>query len=325
MSSTVAGHVKLGAYEGASLLLVRTVTPFHIGVGRTIGVVDLPIVRDSLGFPVIPTSSLKGALRSQLSEALGEGFVKMLFGPDVGEEAYTGALAFTEGYLLAMPVRSLRGVWALATSPVLVYRFQRMLRMMRSLEDSDELRALEQLAGRLLEESSGMDINQAIVCRKGEEKLSVEIMNRKSIIVNEEFQYECKQDESLREFFEKVKTPEAWRAILLHDDRIRNVIERSIIRRARVRLKKDKTVEEGPWSEEDVPADTLFFNVILYSKPRNPQKSQEKLENAEDVKNSVLKALFTDYDHRRGYTILGGHETIGRGVVELIGLAGCSP
>ena len=327
MGSTMSGQVKLGVYERASLLLIRTVTPLHIGVGRTVGIVDLPIVRDSLGFPVIPTSGLKGALRSQLEGALGKDIIKVLFGPEAGEgeEAYAGALAFTEGYLLAIPARSLRGIWALVTSPALIRRFLRMLEIMQPLESSKELEDLERLARRLLEEGKDMKVDQAILCKEGDERLSIEIMkDRRSIVINEEFQFECKQSESLREFFEKIRVPEPWRAILIHDDRIRDVVERSIIRRARVRLKENKTVGEGPWSEEDVPADTLFFNILLYSRPRRPQKLEENLDNAENVRRRVVENIFTDHDQRRGYAIFGGHETIGRGIVELIGLVGCS-
>jgi CRISPR-associated protein Cmr4 len=317
VTSATTGQVKLGAYEGASLLLMRTLTPLHIGVGRVVGVVDLPIIRDALGFPLIPTSSLKGALRSQLSEALADDVLKVLFGPEPEEKAYAGALALTEGYLLAMPARSLRAIWAFVTSPVLIRRFLRMIQMMKCLEPSRELEGLKKLADGLLREGEKMKADKALVCKEGEEKLSIEIMGKRSIIINEEFQLECEQSEAVRAFFEAAKAPEVWRAVLLHDDRIRDVVERSILRRARVRLRQEKVVEEGPWSEEDVPADALFFNILLYSKPR---KSHEGLKDVKDVRGRVLEALFR---LRGGYVIFGGHETIGRGVVELIGLAGC--
>jgi CRISPR-associated protein Cmr4 len=315
MVSAVIGPVKLGAYERASLFLIRTVTPLHIGIGRVIGVVDLPIIRDALGFPVIPTSSLKGALRTQFSETPD---VKVLFGPEPGEEAYAGALAVTEGHLLAMPVRSLRGIWVLVTSPLLIRRFVRMLQMMQYLEPIGEF---EEFARGLLNESEGLEVDGALICKEGEEKFSFEIMGKRQILINEEFQFECKQSERVREFFEKIRVPEAWRVILLHDDRVKDVIERSILRRARIRLKKEKVVESGGlWSEEDLPTDTLFFNILLYSKSRSPENSK----NVEEVRRKVLKGLLTDYEHGRGYTIFGGHETIGRGIVEFIGLAGCS-
>jgi len=301
---------------------MKTLTPLHIGIGRVTGVVDLPIIRDVFGFPVIPTSSLKGALRSQLSDALTEEEIKVLFGPESGEEAYAGALAFTEGYLLAMPVRSLKGIWALVTSPVLIQRFLRMLQLMRSLEPSPELEKLAESCKKLLEDGKAVGADQAIVCKEGEEKLSIEIMGKKSLILNEEFQLECKQSDKIRSFFEGIKVPEVWRGVLLHDDRIKDVADRSILRRARVRLRKEnKTVEEGPWSEEDVPAEALFFNVLLYSEPR---KKQDKIINVEEVKSKILGQLLTVSEQKIGYAVFGGHETIGRGIVEITGLAGCS-
>ncbi|MBO3810275.1 MAG: hypothetical protein FGF50_11885, partial [Candidatus Brockarchaeota archaeon] len=108
---------------------------------------------------------------------------------------------------------------------------------------------------------------------------------------------------------------------LLHDDCAKEVVERSILRRARIRLKKEtKTVESGGlWSEEDIPADTLFFTIFLYSKSRKPK---EEL-NAESIRNVVLKRLFTSHEGKRGYGVFGGHETIGRGIVEFIGVTGC--
>lgn len=54
--------------------VVETATPLHIGLGRSQGVTgsDLPVLLDILDQPVIPGSSLKGALRTQV-EALIRG------------------------------------------------------------------------------------------------------------------------------------------------------------------------------------------------------------------------------------------------------------
>src|SRR5215510_4877083 len=54
--------------------VVETVTPLHIGLGRSQGVTgsDLPVLLDILDQPIIPGSSLKGALRTQV-EALIRG------------------------------------------------------------------------------------------------------------------------------------------------------------------------------------------------------------------------------------------------------------
>ncbi|MFS8854898.1 CRISPR-associated RAMP protein Csx7 [Synechococcus sp. H55.7] len=51
---------------------LTTVTALHIGVGRSTEPIgsDLPVLKDALGRPLIPGSSLKGALRSRLESFL---------------------------------------------------------------------------------------------------------------------------------------------------------------------------------------------------------------------------------------------------------------
>ena len=45
------------------LLTLYTRTPLHVGSGTSVDVVDLPIMRERItGFPVIPSTSLKGVL-----------------------------------------------------------------------------------------------------------------------------------------------------------------------------------------------------------------------------------------------------------------------
>ncbi|MEB3860131.1 MAG: RAMP superfamily CRISPR-associated protein, partial [Desulfurococcales archaeon] len=45
---------------------MSVLTPLHPGAGRSPGVVDLPIIRDSMNYPFIPGSELKGALKTLL-------------------------------------------------------------------------------------------------------------------------------------------------------------------------------------------------------------------------------------------------------------------
>lgn len=46
--------------------VVKVLTPLHIGAGQGLAHVDLPIVREvHTGFPFVPASGIKGALREQ--------------------------------------------------------------------------------------------------------------------------------------------------------------------------------------------------------------------------------------------------------------------
>ena len=47
------------------LIIGYAVTPLHPGAGRVPGVVDLPVQRDPMGYPMLYASSLKGALKAE--------------------------------------------------------------------------------------------------------------------------------------------------------------------------------------------------------------------------------------------------------------------
>jgi len=290
--------LKIGAYEKFSLILIKVLSPLHIGVGRVVGIVDLPIARNGLGLPVIPASSLKGALR----KCFDEENAKIIFGPGpVEKEQYAGAIAVLDGYLLAIPARSLRGVWILATSNLLLRRFERLTRIV----DAREL-----ISESLWKKMEQLKEGQILVSSK--KKLS--FGDPPTILLDEEFKLEPVECQELEKVASLLGFEDPWRLVVIHDDILRPLVERSILRRARIRLKpKTKTVETGAlWTEEELPIETLFITCFLYSKARTP--SQGKRLNADDIKKLVEDELF---NKRKGYVIFGGHETVGRGLVKM--------
>jgi CRISPR-associated protein Cmr4 len=108
------------------LLYIFTRTPLHVGAGSSIGAVDQPVQRERhTGFPIIPGSSVKGVLRDHLC-ALGQDVVNDLFGKgDEGEDFTAGKISFGEARLVAFPVRSAKGAFALATSLLTLQRLAR--------------------------------------------------------------------------------------------------------------------------------------------------------------------------------------------------------
>src|SRR5690606_22340524 len=73
VSSAATRVTMLDRFERRTVLHLRleATTAFRIGVGRShdATTTDLPVLRDAAGVPVIPGSSLKGVVRSQI-EAL---------------------------------------------------------------------------------------------------------------------------------------------------------------------------------------------------------------------------------------------------------------
>lgn len=108
----------------AAMLGLLAETPVHPGTGRSVGVIDLPVAREAAtDYPVIVSSSLKGALRDK-AETLHLDCVGECFGSPDG----AGSLLVSEARLLLLPVRSLTGAYRWVTCPHLVERYRRDLR-----------------------------------------------------------------------------------------------------------------------------------------------------------------------------------------------------
>jgi CRISPR-associated protein Cmr4 len=98
-----------------------------VGAGASVGAIDQPVQRERhTGFPIIPGSSVKGVLRDHLNKPLGESTLDDMFGKGrEGEEFTAGKVSFGEARLVAFPVRSAKGAFALATSSLCLQRFAR--------------------------------------------------------------------------------------------------------------------------------------------------------------------------------------------------------
>ncbi|ALU12357.1 hypothetical protein EYM_02755 [Ignicoccus islandicus DSM 13165] len=50
-----------------ALVLASALSHVHVGVGRSEGIVDLPVIRDGTGVFFLPASSLKGSMKTALA------------------------------------------------------------------------------------------------------------------------------------------------------------------------------------------------------------------------------------------------------------------
>ena len=304
--------VELEAYKDFSLYAFRTLTPLHVGAGRAVGLVDLPVERDGFGLPTIPSSGIKGALRESFR---GDPLEVAIFGSRVGELANVGALTVLDAYLVAIPVRSLRGVWSLATSSFILRRF-------KEYTDCANISCPE--IDKAIKALNTLKCNEAILSKDAANIMKID----EEVIINEEFKLTVRESDELTDLAKKLGLDEPHRLIGVHDDIIRPVVERSLLRRTRIKLEpRTKTVGEGArWTEEDVPMNTVFVTLMAFSRLRISEEKIENMrsefqkevkemqENAQKVREYVEKKLLRN---GRGYLILGGHETIGRGLVRL--------
>jgi len=285
-------------YEHSLLIFVKALTPVHVGVGRGEAThVDLPVQRDEFGFPTIWASSLKGAIKANLS-----GEVKKLLGAEPHEEVAPSHISLLDARLILIPVRILRGVWTYGTTPHLLGYLKRYLEIHISINKTAYPNDVQQVWGIV-----PPDLNRAISSKDFE----------KPVMVNELELAEVEKRPEMLYGLSSILPSEVGSAVKERglivipdkDGRGPEVINRSLMVQYRVRLEKEtKTVEAGPWSEEYVPMETVLASVVLC---RSFKQGEGKVE-AKDVCEKFKQAT-------NGKTVyVGGKETIGRGLVKLL-------
>lgn len=119
------------------LYLLHVLSALHVGGDNGDGFIDQPVARESAsGFPLVPGSALKGVLRDEIAPwDRSDGRRKALFGTGGDDDGGAqGALTVGDARLLCLPVRSLAGVFAWVTCPLVLGRFLREARWLSAAE-----------------------------------------------------------------------------------------------------------------------------------------------------------------------------------------------
>lgn len=114
---------------------LHTLSPTHVGTGRGVGYIDLPIHRDKVtGWPLIPGSAFKGVwadhFRATSEARRSNAKLGLAFGRASDQETNSsnaGALVPTDARLVCLPIRSFFGTFAWCTSPLALQLLHRDL------------------------------------------------------------------------------------------------------------------------------------------------------------------------------------------------------
>lgn len=299
-------------FSRVSPLFFHAVTPIHAGSGSEIGIVDLPIQREKhTGYPKIDSSSLKGAIRATVEENLhtrtghpaSEDKIKKVFGgiPQPGKnDTQAGAIAFADARVLLFPVRSLRGVFAWITCPLVLNRYNQEL-------------SLYQPDAALLE----VPVENTV----SSDKITIQADQQQAQVLLEEYTYSVVIDEGCRrlaEQLQKIVFPElknqfAERLMVLSNDDFSDFVTLSTEVNARIKINPETgTVKPGAlWYEENVPPETVFYSFCFAGKSRDTQDVMDEDAVMDFIKNA---AVFPEVFQ------LGGNSTLGRGILRHIWL-----
>lgn len=214
-------------------------TSIHPGAGRSTGVVDLPVARESAtDYPVIAGSSLKGALKDK-ARALDVANADDLF----GKQDHAGELLVSDGRLLLLPVRSLTTSFRWATCPHLIERYRRDLAR-AGLSPRPEVPSV-----------SGGDVLAA-----GSGNLFLE---------EREFAISSAPDDHLAEaiapliLHQETRRGLGARIAVLDDDGFAWFARYGLTVQARNILEHETKKSTNLWYEETLPADTVMYALVV--------------------------------------------------------------
>lgn len=288
-------------YKNVALITYYALTPVHMGTGSSLSYIDLPIQRERhTSFPMMAASGIKGVFRSFAKRSdMKDDDVNKIFGLGNDTKQASGSkndtekaskVVFTDARVLFYPVRSLKNIFAWITCPFVISRFKEDLKDIKNLNFpnihlSDDGKVA-------LPTNSGLKINQT---------------NKVGL---EEFIFNVKEDNSLQNFVEDLKSclPKIETIISSLNDRlcvVSNNVFTDFVNYAvevRTRIKIDQltgTAQEGAlFTVEMVPSESIFYS-LLFTK--------------DDDSKNYIKQLFKDE------TVLqfGGDETIGLGLMKV--------
>jgi CRISPR-associated protein Cmr4 len=277
----------------SKLLLIQAISPLHAGTGQGVGVIDLPIAREkATGIPFLPGSTLKGVFRDACTDDTKR---TNIFGPDTNNaELHAGAVTFTDARLLLLPVRSLKGVFAWVTSPLLLRRLKR---------DAQDAAPLSFKVPAPAENTC---------CVTEPCGLNMKVDSAQKVIL---------EDLSLNPDFTQTADVSAWagwlgqklfpgddaaqddlksRLCIVSDDTLAFLLETATEINARIAIDDDKkTVKKGQlWYEEALPSETVLVSLVVAATVKsNPT---EVFETVDDIAKKTMQ--------------FGGKATVGRGL-----------
>lgn len=292
---------------------MHALTPVHIGTGSQVGYVDLPIARErATNWPVVPGSGLKGVMAENFEAADAEKrtpFMRAAFGAaddeEKSQEANAGALVFTDGRLVCLPVRSVLGTFAWATTPVALQR------LARDLRDSQH-----PVPGSVPPvESSSV----ALIPDTPKSKLASD----KNRVYLADLDFEARASKELGVWATKLAEwifagDKEWqtvfreRLVLLQDDTFGYFAESATEISTRVRISPEtKTVATGAlWTEEALPAEAVMAGLLWCDKLHVKKGHREQIGmDEEQLLNHFCKESLP--------LQVGGKATVGRGRVRL--------
>ncbi|MCT4619213.1 MAG: type III-B CRISPR module RAMP protein Cmr4 [Marinisporobacter sp.] len=290
-------------YSSATPILFRAITPVHAGSGRQLGIIDMPIQKEShTGIPKIEGASVKGCMREAYHRSNKKEDTNKLFGYENGNDG-AALIGFSDAKLLFYPIKSIHQLFTYITCPYLINRFLED----KSFSTGEEMKSILE------------DIKEGHVhlYTNNKDKLKDE----KEIVLDV---YDFKIDDVLEEIkldqtTEKNDTQEICTlykklglkkdiAILSDTDFMEIIfLNREIITRNRIDHETGIVKDGGLFTEEYLPAESVLYSLLLVNGILEGKEEENKKLVEDYQKKDIPKVLQ-----------IGGNKTIGKGIVKTV-------
>ena len=300
------------------MLYLVAVSPVHNGAGQGIGMIDNSILRQrDTNLPIIQGSSIKGVLREEWKEADQDEDGKAmltLFGPEPDEAAaYAGAISPGDAQLLLFPIRSLKGAFVWATSPLTLALFQKHLKF--ACIPLDALDNVMAQAAQIGDQEVWVPNQQ-----------SLDKLEAGDCVVLEEYGYEGKVSNEMKELADKLAGmifPSTYplflkehfkkRVVLLPEDDFRYFVTFATEVTPNIRIEESGATKKGSLRyTEYLPAQSVLYSLWSVDKGRSEDAATLCLQTDQKVWEKVEEKV---KDHYR--VQIGGDATVGKGLMEL--------
>jgi CRISPR-associated protein Cmr4 len=271
-------------------------SPVHAGSGQATGFVDLPVSREAATHhPIIPGSSIKGALRDlarQRRRARGEPLTPAPV-PEPGQAApaprseierafgapaHAGDALISDARLVLLPVRSMTSIYRWITCPYVIERLVRDRKRAGHETTGLDTRALRDVTPgqALMAHDAALFLEERLFARRGGlPRGLVDLVG--GLIMHADTR--ARLDAQL---------------VVLHDDDFGWFARYGLAVVARNHLDETNKTSENLWYEEALPPDTVLYALLA-------ERGQGGLD--------TLRALFEESP----YLQVGGNETVGQG------------
>ena len=295
--------------EQTNIYFIHALTPLHVGTGRGVRFIDLPVMREKVtGWPVVPGSTVKGVIADhygatndarQKDEVLQAAFGMADSGMPTEGMPNAGSLVFTDARIVCLPVRSLYGTFAWVTSPLALKRF------FRDLEAAGQAGGLYVPKGPAQDEIFIGEASSSVLCQDG--KVFLEDHDFKSVANGDTARWAEKLAEWIFMGEEGWKEEFKGRFAIISDDAFDFFCETGTEVSPRVRIEEEtKTAQEGAlWYEESLPAETMLAGLVWCDRV---------FGNRDITQNKLMKRFCQEKIRLQ----MGGKATIGKGRVSII-------